>query len=139
MATGVGFVRLLRIVDSFSPERLSSICRVTSRAASGERRAFAPADASLVAADADLEKLAGLDGLLFHAEFVANAGEDLSTKSIGNILQVATAFAQPGYYLGQMYVQQKLFADVLTLQVGRHDYGKQFRESASIQRLCLVC
>jgi porin len=93
----------------------------------------------LVAADADLEKLAGLDGLLFHAEFVANAGEDLSTKSIGNILQVATAFAQPGYYLGQMYVQQKLFADVLTLQVGRHDYGKQFRESASIQRLCLVC
>jgi porin len=105
----------------------------------GERRAFAPADASLVAADADLEKLAGLDGLLFHAEFVANAGEDLSTKSIGNILQVATAFAQPGYYLGQMYVQQKLFADVLTLQVGRHDYGKQFRESASIQRLCLVC
>ena len=37
----------------------------------GERRAFAPADASLVAADADLQKLAGLDGLLFHAEFVA--------------------------------------------------------------------
>ena len=37
MATGVGFVRLLRIADSFSPERLSSICRVTSRAASGER------------------------------------------------------------------------------------------------------
>jgi hypothetical protein len=37
MATGVGFVRLLRIADSFSPERLSSICSVTSRAASAER------------------------------------------------------------------------------------------------------
>ena len=85
----------------------------------GERRAFAPADASLVAADADLQKLAGLNGLLLHSEFVANAGEDLSTKSIGNILQVATALAQPGYYLGRMYVQQKLFADVLTLQLGR--------------------
>jgi porin len=92
----------------------------------GERRAFAPADASLVAADADLQKLAGLDGLLFHAEFVANAGEHLSTKSIGNILQVATAFAQPGYYLGQMYAQQKLFADVLTLQLGRMTTANNF-------------
>src|SRR5271168_5549944 len=43
----------------------------------GESRAVAPADGSLVAADADLEQLAGLSGLLFHAEFVANAGEDL--------------------------------------------------------------
>jgi porin len=92
----------------------------------GERRAFAPADSSLVAADADLERLAGLDGLLFHAEFVANAGEDLSTKSIGNLLQVATAFAQPGYYLCQMYAQQKLFADLLTLQVGRMTTANNF-------------
>ena len=92
----------------------------------GESRAFAPADGSLVAADADLEQLAGLSGLLFHAEFVANAGEDLSTKSIGNILQVATAFAQPGYYLGQMYAEQKLFADVLTLQVGRMTTANNF-------------
>ena len=86
---------------------------------SGQARAFAPANASLVAVDADLEKLLGLKSLLFHTEFVANAGQNLSTKSIGNLLQVATAFAQPGYYLGQMFVQQKLFGDKLTLQVGR--------------------
>jgi len=87
---------------------------------------FRPADSSLLAIDADLEKLAGLKGLLVHAEFVANAGENLSAKSIGNILQVATAFAQPGYYLGQMYAQQKLFADVLTLLVGRMTTANNF-------------
>ena len=105
----------------------------------GERRAFAPADASLVAADADLEKLAGLDGLLFHAEFVANAGEDLSTKSIGNILQVATAFAQQGYYLGQMYAAAETIRRCIDATGRPHDHGKQFRKSAGLQRLCVVC
>jgi carbohydrate-selective porin OprB len=76
--------------------------------------------------DADMARIAGLRGLLLHAEFVANAGENLSTKSIGNILQVGTAFAQPGYYLGQMYAQQKLFGDRLTLQIGRLTTGNNF-------------
>ena len=93
---------------------------------SGQARAFAPANASLVAVDADLEKLLSLKGLLVHTEFVANAGQNLSTKSIGNLLQVATAFAQPGYYLGQMFVQQKLFSDKLTLQVGRMTTANNF-------------
>jgi porin len=93
---------------------------------SGPERAFAPANASLVAIDADLEKLLSLNGLLVHTEFVANAGQNLSTKSIGNLLQVATAFAQPGYYLGQMFVQQKLFRDKLTLQFGRMTTANNF-------------
>lgn len=92
----------------------------------GQVRAFAPADSSLLAVDANMEELAGLKGLLLHAEFVANGGENLSAKSIGNILQVATAFAQPGYYLGQMYAQQKLFGDRLTLQVGRMTTANNF-------------
>src|SRR5271163_5166072 len=64
--------------------------------ASGQSRAFAPADSSLLALDADLEKLLGVKSLLLHVEFVANAGENLSSKSIGNTLQVATAYAPQG-------------------------------------------
>src|SRR5215831_19219529 len=93
---------------------------------SGPVRAFAPANASLVAIDADLEKLLDLKGLLVHTEFVANGGQNLSTKSIGNLLQVATAFAQPGYYLGQMFVQQKLFDDKFILQMGRMTTANNF-------------
>jgi porin len=92
----------------------------------GERRAFACADGSLVAVDADLAKIAGLTGALFHAEFVSNVGQNLSTKSLGNILQVATAFAQPGYYLGQLYAQQRAFNDVFTLQAGRMTTANNF-------------
>jgi porin len=92
----------------------------------GQTRAFACADALLLAVDADLERLAGVSGLLFHAEFVSNVGQNLSAKSLGNFLQVATAFAQPGYYLGQMYVQQKLFKDVITLQAGRMTTANNF-------------
>ena len=92
----------------------------------GNRRAFAPADSSVLAIDADLKRLAGLNGLLFHVEFVSVAGENLSTKSLGNTLQVATAFSEPGYYLGQMYAQQKLFDEKLTLQAGRMTTANNF-------------
>ena len=93
---------------------------------SGESRAFAPADDSIAAADINFEKLLGLKGLLFHGEFVANVGENLSTKSIGNVLQVATAFATEGYYLGQIYLQQRLFGDTLTIQAGRLTTANNF-------------
>jgi porin len=93
---------------------------------SGQVRAFAAADASLLAADADLQRLASLPGLLLHAELVANAGENLSAKSIGNVLQVATAYSQQGYYLGQIYAQQRLFRKVLTLQFGRMTTANNF-------------
>src|SRR5262249_33802545 len=43
-----------------------------------------------------------------------------------NVLQVATAFSQPGYYLGQMYTQQKLFNGKLTLQEGRMTTANNF-------------
>src|ERR1700739_1361266 len=95
-------------------------------ASGGESRGFAAADASFVALDADFEKLAGIKGFLLHAEFVANAGQNLSEKNIGNVLQVGTAFSQPGYYLGQMYAQQKLFNGKLTLQVGRMTTANNF-------------
>ena len=92
----------------------------------GARRAFAGADASLLAIDADMEKLAAFKGLLFHAEFAGNAGQNLSTKSLDNILQVATAFSQQGYYLGQLYAQQRFFGDALTVQIGRLTTANNF-------------
>ena len=92
----------------------------------GQSKGFAAADASLLALDTDLEKLAGIKGFLLHVEFVENAGQNLSAKNIDNVLQVGTAFAQPGYYLGQMYAQQKLFNDKFILQVGRMTTANNF-------------
>lgn len=96
----------------------------------GERKGFAPANSLLLAIDADLEELASLNGLLFHAEFVEVEGQNLSTKTLGNVLQVANAFAQQGYYLGQMYFQQKLFDEKLILQAGRMTTANDFASLA---------
>src|SRR5690349_4995740 len=92
----------------------------------GQSKGFAAADASLLALDTDLEKLAGIKGFLLHVELVANAGQNLSAKNIDNVLQVGTAFAQPGYYLGQMYAQQKLYNGKFILQVGRMTTANNF-------------
>jgi porin len=92
----------------------------------GERRGFAPANSLMLAMDANLKELASLNGLLFHAEFVEVEGQNLSTKTLGNVLQVGNAFAQQGYYLGQMYLQQKLFDDKLILQAGRMTTANNF-------------
>jgi porin len=104
----------------------TTVVDLQGNASGGESRGFAAADASFVALDADFEKLAGIKGFLLHAEFVANAGQNLSEKNIGNVLQVGTAFSQPGYYLGPMYAQQKLFNGKLTLQVGRMTTANNF-------------
>src|SRR5215469_467363 len=104
----------------------TTVVDLQGNASGGESRGFAAADASLLALDTDLGKLASIKGLLLHAEFVANAGQNLSAKNIDNVLQVATAFAQPGYYLGQMYAQQKLFNDKFTLQIGRMTTANSF-------------
>jgi porin len=104
----------------------SSINDLQGNVSGGYRKAYAFADTSLFALDIDFEKLARLQGFLFHAEFVAAAGENLSTKSIGNLFQVATAYSRRGYYLGQMYIQQKIFDDRVRLQVGRMTTANNF-------------
>jgi len=104
----------------------TTVVDLQGNSSGGQSRGFATADGSLLALDTDLGNLAGIKGLLLHAEFVANAGPNLSARNIGNVLQAATAFAQPGYYLGQMYAQQKLFNDKFSLQVGRMTTANNF-------------
>jgi porin len=104
----------------------TTVADLQGNVSGGERRGFAAADSSVFALDADLKALAGLGGLLFHTEFTVVEGQNLSTRTLGNVLQVATAYAQPGYYLGQMYAQQKLFDDKLTLQAGRMTTANNF-------------
>jgi porin len=104
----------------------TTVVDLQGNSSGGQSRGFAAADASLLPLDTDLGRLAGIKGLLLHAEFVANAGPNLSAKNIGNVLQVGSAFAQPGYYLGQMYAQQKLVNDKFILQVGRMTTANNF-------------
>jgi len=104
----------------------SSVNDLQGNVTGGNHRDYAFADSSLFAVDADLGRLADLRGLYFHIEFAGSLGQNLSSKSIGNILQVGTAYAQRGYYLGQMYLTQKMFGDLVTVQAGRMTTSSNF-------------
>jgi porin len=91
-----------------------------TNATGGNRRSWAYTNLTMAAADLEFERLVGLPGFLVHTEMAAAAGNNLSSRSrIGNLFNVATEYAPNGLYLSQMYAQQQLFDDVLTLQLGR--------------------
>jgi porin len=68
----------------------------------------------------DLHKLFGIPGLSFNVGASWSSGENLSSKYIGNVFTVQSAFTGSGLVnLDQMYLQQQLFDGVLTLAAGR--------------------
>ncbi len=67
--------------------------------------------------DADLEKIAGLEGASIHADLEQIHGRDLSEEYIGNILSVNDIGARPTTRLFEAYYQQKI--DRLTLKFGQ--------------------
>ncbi|MBK8174178.1 MAG: carbohydrate porin [Rhodospirillales bacterium] len=79
--------------------------------------------------DFDLEKLAGIPGLSFYASAAWSSGSDLSEHQVGNIFAVQQMFTGEKVRLGQLYLQQHLFDDQLTLKVGRLTTENDFLSS----------
>jgi porin len=67
----------------------------------------------------DLEKMFGLTGASVVAEASWSSGQDLSEKHVGNLFPVAWQFTGHGVRLAQLYYQQNLFDDRLSLAIGR--------------------
>jgi len=93
----------------------------------GQRRSFAAANSTLLALDIDFGKLAGWQEFIVHSEAWWAGGNNLSgSNRIANLFNVAQAYTPNGLYLGQLYAQQKLFADQLMLQAGRMTTANNF-------------
>lgn len=67
----------------------------------------------------DFEKLAGIPGLSVYASGAWSSGSNLSDQQGGNLFAVQQVFTGREIRLSQLYVQQRLFEDVLTLKAGR--------------------
>ena len=72
----------------------------------------------------DLDKLMGVPGLSFHSSAAWSTGKSLSTNYVENIFPVQSAYTAPGngtnnLTLGELYLQQKLFNNALTIAAGR--------------------
>lgn len=83
----------------------------------GPHQAWSYAGILSVAAIADLNELARVPGLSAYVDFSWGTGSDLSGL-VGSTLPTSTLYA-PSFYLGEMYLQEKLFRGKLTLLAGR--------------------
>ena len=77
----------------------------------------------------DLEKLVSWKGGLFVISGIDRAGEDLTTKYVGSIYSVQQMVGGQRPFLYQVYLQQKLADDKVTLKLGRFGASDDFNAS----------
>jgi porin len=86
----------------------------------GHNQGFTYAGTLQAAIAWDLHKLIGIPGLSFNVGASWSSGENLSSKYIGNVFTVQSAFTGSGLVnLDQMYLREQLFDSALTFAVGR--------------------
>lgn len=67
----------------------------------------------------DFEKIAGLAGFSIYASGAWSSGQDLSDRKVGNLFAVQEIYTGREIRLTQLYAQQRLFDDMLTVKIGR--------------------
>jgi porin len=70
-------------------------------------------------ANVDMAKAFGLSGLIFHANAYQIHGEGLTSHNLGNLITVSNIEAQPSTRLFDLWFQQSLFDDTVSLRVGQ--------------------
>ncbi len=76
--------------------------------------------------DADLAKLAGLTGATFRVNAFQIQGRGLSLYNVYNYSTISSAEAVPTTRLFELWVEQKLFADLASVRVGQLAADNQF-------------
>jgi porin len=95
----------------------------------GEQQGFAYDGLMEISLDFDLQKLAGLEGMSFFIAGYWASGDDLSDTKIGNLIDVSQVFDGRTVRLGQMYLEQKTFDEMLDVALGRVSTGDDFATS----------
>jgi porin len=71
-----------------------------------------------MAVDADLAKFAGLPGTTFRINAYQIQGRNLSALNIFNISTISGFAARPTTRLFELWIEQKLFADMASIRIG---------------------
>lgn len=77
-------------------------------------------------AEADLERLIGLDGAEFYVSAVWRSGVSLSNRYIGNVFQTQQIYGGQNLRLYAFYWRQQAFDDQLEIKLGRIAQGDDF-------------
>jgi porin len=76
--------------------------------------------------DLDFEKLAGWKGLSVHANAYQLHGDGLSTNYLGNMMTVSFIEAHPTTRLFELWAEQRLFNDMLSVRFGQLATDSEF-------------
>lgn len=86
-------------------------------------------DDAFVGIKLDLEKLFGWRGGLFTISGINRQGDDLTTKYVGSIYSVQQMVGGQRPFLYQVYLQQKLLENTITVKLGRFSASDDFNAS----------
>ena len=97
----------------------------------GQSRGFTYSGTVQASINWDLHKLLRIPGLSFNVGAAWSTGKNLSADQIGNSFTVQSAYTAPGngtnnLTLGELYLQQQLFNNSLTIGAGRLAPGSTF-------------
>ena len=79
-----------------------------------------------MAVDADLAKLEGLPGMTFRVSAYQIQGRNLSEFNIFNFSTISGFAARPTTRLFELWIEQKLFADMASIRIGQLTADNQF-------------
>ena len=69
--------------------------------------------------DGDMDRIAGIKGLMFHVNSYAIAGQSLSTYNLFNYMAISYITAHPAFLLFEAWAEQKLFDGKISIRVGQ--------------------
>ncbi|MFD2675550.1 carbohydrate porin [Camelimonas lactis] len=108
---------------------LTYIGEVLGDASGGMRRGGAYGGRLELQADADLDRLLGWGGASIHANLYQIHGAGLSRSHVGAVLTVSGLEALPSTRLYELWFEQKLFSDVLSIRAGQLAADTEFAVS----------
>ncbi len=109
----------------------SSLLNIAGNPTGGRSQGFAAANSMGMQMIVDFSKFSKLQGLQFVTSGIWRVGESLTNNHLGNIFSVQQVFGGSNLRLYQFYLQQMLFEDQLTLQVGRMGAFDNFFSSSA--------
>lgn len=107
------------LVDTGITPAANYLADVMTNPVGGERQGWAYAQYVGASLTFDFGKLVGLDGLSLFAQGNWSHGQNLSAEDIGNLFPVGHAYTGSQVALAQLYLQQTLIDDAVTLALGR--------------------
>jgi porin len=118
-----------RLVEAGITPQASYTTDLLANPIGGARRGFAYAGNLEASLEFELERLLGLTGSGFFIAASWASGRDLSERKIGNLFTVSQVFEGQSVRLAQMYFEQALLEERLSLAIGRLSTEEDFATS----------